>query len=115
MGDVSRKKFLCANMVTVNAEGYLVNASQWTQEWAEQVAAQKKIQLTQAHWIIIKELRAFYQEYELVPSMRVWMKLIRQHLSEEQASTLYVTQLFSSHPLKIAAMISGLPKPKQCL
>lgn len=102
-------------MVAVNTEGYLVNADQWTQEWAEQIAAQEKIQLTSEHWVIIKSLRAFYQEYELVPSMRVWMKLIRQDLSEEQASTLYIAQLFSSHPLKMAARISGLPKPKQCL
>ena len=115
MGGISYSAFLCANMVEFDREGYLKHCNQWTSELAEQIAAQENIQLTPEHWAIIEGLRFFYQHYELVPSMRVWLKLIRQQLGEAQVSTLYVSQLFSSQPLKVAARIAGLPKPKQCL
>lgn len=102
-------------MVVFDREGYLIDLTQWTPALAEQIAAEENIQLTPEHWQIIQDLRAFYQQYELVPSMRVWLKLIRQQLSETQASTLHISQLFSTQPLKVAARIAGLPKPKQCL
>ncbi len=115
MGRFSRAIRLCANLVMFDRNGYLTDITQWTPELAEMIAAQEQIQLTPEHWIIIEGLRIFYQTYELIPNMRVWAKLIRQQLGDMQASTLYITQLFSAQPLKVAARIAGLPKPKQCL
>ena len=116
MGEVGDKYFRCTNMVAlVDREGYLKQFDQWTPEWAQATAEQAAIVLTSSHWAIIHILRDFYCAYQLVPSMRVWSKLIREKMPETCASTLYLSQLFTAHPLKIAARIAGLPKPKQCL
>ena len=102
-------------MVDFDREGYLKDINQWTPTLAEDIAIELSIQLTPQHWIIIEGLRDFYQTYQLIPSMRVWLKLIRQQPHFANASTLYLAQLFSSQPLNIATRIAGLPKPKQCL
>lgn len=116
MGGISGRFFGYTNVVVlVDREGYLKQFDQWTPEWAQTTAEQASIMLTSSHWIIIQILRDFYCAYQLVPSMRVWSKIIREKIGEEYASTLYLSQLFSTHPLKVAARIAGLPKPKQCL
>ena len=102
-------------MVEFDRDGYLKDMRQWTPELAEKISAELAIQLTPQHWMLMAGLRDFYQTYQLIPSMRVWLKLIRQQPNFASASTLYLAQLFSSQPLNIATRIAGLPKPKQCL
>ena len=45
--------------------GYLVNAEDWSEELATQIATQEKLELSERHWDVIKHLRDefFKQEH----------------------------------------------------
>ena len=38
----------------VDAEGYLVNPGDWSEDWARQAAEDEKIDLTQEHWTALE-------------------------------------------------------------
>jgi len=99
----------------LDPEGYLVNLNDWSESLAEQLAAQDGIQLTLAHWEILRLLRQFYQQFELSPAMRPFSRYLQQELSAEKARSIYLMQLFGASPAKAAARIAGLPKPDNCL
>ncbi|MEH6556772.1 MAG: TusE/DsrC/DsvC family sulfur relay protein [Oceanicoccus sp.] len=96
-------------------EGFLKNLDAWDCATATAIAAKEGLQLTDQHWELIMLLRRFYQEFELSPAMRPLVKYVGQHLGKEKGSSLYLLQLFPGSPAKIAAKISGLPKPDNCL
>jgi tRNA 2-thiouridine synthesizing protein E len=99
----------------LDKEGFLRCLADWDRDVAVILARRENIQLTQQHWEIIDLLRQFYRQFELSPAMRPLVKYIRQHLGEEQASSLYLLQLFPGSPAKIGSKIAGLPKPDNCL
>lgn len=99
----------------VDAEGYLKDLRDWSNEAAEQIAANEGIQLSEAHWEVIHLLRQVYQEYQHSPVTRVFVKLMAQHLGENKGRSIYLLQLFPDTPMRKACKIAGLPKPTNCL
>jgi TusE/DsrC/DsvC family sulfur relay protein len=93
--------------VEVNAEGYLKNMNDWTQDIAREIAAKEKIQLTEKHFEVINWLRA--KQAEGTPlSMR---KVGASGLVD--LKQFYA--LFPGGPLKISSKIAGIPKPASCI
>ncbi|AMX02482.1 TusE/DsrC/DsvC family sulfur relay protein [Microbulbifer thermotolerans] len=101
--------------IALDKEGYLRNLEDWSPAVAEQLAGAEKIELTEAHWEVIRLLQAFYKEFELSPAMRPLVKYIGQHLGAEKGKSIYLMQLFPPSPAKVASKIAGLPKPTNCL
>jgi tRNA 2-thiouridine synthesizing protein E len=102
-------------MADVDNEGFLRDLSTWNESVAETLAAQEGIALTPAHWDVIRMLRAFYRSTGVAPAMRPLVKLAREHLGAERASSIYLLGLFPGNPAKVAAKIAGLPRPTNCL
>lgn len=102
--------------LALDNQGYLLDSKSWSPCIAKQLAAQDNLLLTQEHWHIIKALRAFYAEYQLVPNNRVFLQLIRQAMTtEEQICNDWLVQLFNPiSPVAQAARIAGLPKGRNC-
>jgi len=95
--------------VQVNDEGFLVDADQWTEEMAVELARKEGIDpLTDRHWQIIHFMRSEYLAKGTGPSVRVLGKTSGVSIKE-----LY--QLFPKGPAKVAARIAGTPKPKGCI
>jgi TusE/DsrC/DsvC family sulfur relay protein len=93
--------------VEVNAEGYLKNMNDWTQDIAREIATKEKIQLTEKHFEVINWLRA--KQAEGTPlSMR---KVGASGLVD--LKQFYA--LFPGGPLKISSKIAGIPKPASCI
>lgn len=101
--------------IAVDPEGYLRNLDDWNEAVAEQLAAQEAIQLTEAHWEILRVLRQFYQQFEMSPAMRPLIKAIAAELGSEKGKSIYLMSLFPGSPAKLASKIAGLPKPTNCL
>lgn len=101
--------------IPTDKEGYLKNLSDWSRVVAEAIAQQEQITLTEQHWEIIHLLRAFYQQFEISPAMRVLVKTVGQQLGEEKGRSIYLMKLFPESPAKLAAKFAGLPKPTNCL
>ncbi|GAB6142134.1 sulfurtransferase TusE [Methylosoma difficile] len=98
-----------------NDQGFLLNAADWNEAIAEQLAQQNGLMLTDAHWEIIRFIRSYYQEYKHLPNARVFTKAIAKTLSESKGNSRYLHQLFPDGPLKYACKVAGLPKPPTCL
>lgn len=96
-------------------QGFLVELSDWNEYIAQEIAKEEGIELTEAHWEVIHALRAFYQEFEVSPAMRILVKLCKERLGEDKGSSIYLLGLFPDSPAKLASKIAGLPKPTNCL
>jgi len=99
---------------TLDNDGYLADLDQWNTNVAEQLAALEGITLTPAHWEVIEALRSFYQQYQLAPSQRPFVKHIANTLGTAKGNSIYLMQLFPESPAKVAARIAGLPRPTNC-
>lgn len=99
----------------LNEYGYLVDRSCWNKEIANALASKEDIQLTDEHWLVIYFLRDFYQAYEVIPPLRIFIKNLKEAHGTELANSLKLHQLFPESPLKYACMIAGIPKPKHCM
>ncbi len=102
---------------SLDAEGYLKDLSQWNAEIAGAFASSIDLELTESHWELIHLMRQFYQEFDLSPAMRPFIKYITQHLGSDKGKSIYLMQLFpgDGSPVKRIALIAGLPKPDNCL
>ncbi|MDC9728485.1 MAG: TusE/DsrC/DsvC family sulfur relay protein [Methyloprofundus sp.] len=96
-------------------QGFLLDKAEWTEEIAQQLAKIEGIELSLAHWEILKFIRKFYQDYEYLPNARVFTKAIKNELGAEKGNSRYLLKLFPEGPLKYACKIAGLPKPPSCL
>ena len=95
--------------IKFNEEGFLVDANEWTEEVARQLAEQEGImQLTDRHWAVINFMRKEYKDNGEVPT-------IRRLKNAGGIPTKDLYELFPNGPAKKAARIAGLPKPKGCV
>jgi len=100
---------LAGTTVDVDAEGFLTDPTQWTEELATEIARANGIaELTPRHWQVVNYMRATYLDTGQAPSIRSLGKQSGVPVKE-----LY--QLFPKGPAKLAAMIGGIPKPRGCI
>lgn len=96
-------------------EGYLLDWTEWTEDAAKVLAKQCEIELTDAHWEIIRFLREYYGEYQISPAVRVLTKAVGKRLGADKGDTKHLYKLFPIGPGKMATNIAGLPKPEGCV
>ncbi len=97
----------------INDDGYLLNPSDWTDELAQQLAANEQIELSSLHWQIIRFAREYYLSHHDIPKMRTIITHLR--LKYPDMNSAAVHRLFPLSPALQIAKIAGLPKPKKCL
>ena len=94
--------------VSVDAEGYMTDPSQWNGEIAKELAASLGInELTQQHWDLLNWL--LQQHFDGVEVN------IRKVGASGICDIKQFYQLFPNGPLKNASKIAGLKKPTSCL
>jgi tRNA 2-thiouridine synthesizing protein E len=95
--------------VDINDEGFLTDATQWTPDVAQAIADEVGIgPLTEKHWTVINFCRDDTVAVGQSPGLRRISKNSGVNMKE-----LY--QLFPKGPGKLAALVSGLPKPQGCI
>ncbi len=95
--------------VELNDEGFLLDSSQWTTEVAETLARESGIApLSDQHWQVITFCREDAAREGQPPGLRRISKLSGVGMKD-----LY--RLFPKGPGKLAARVSGLPKPQGCV
>ena len=92
----------------IDAEGYLANRDDWSEELAKELAAKMGIELGDEHWKVVNTARAIEAESGSSPGLR---KISKR--SETPIKSIY--KLFPDGPAKLIAKIAGIPKPKSCL
>lgn len=94
--------------VQTDAEGYLANKDDWSEDLATELATELGVTLSDEHWKVINAARAIEAESGSSPGLR---KISKR--SETPIKAIY--KLFPDGPAKLVAKIAGIPKPKSCL
>lgn len=102
-------KTLAGKTVQVDDEGFLVNADDWTEAMAPELAKDAALgELTEKHWQVVRFMRADFKEKGQIPT-------IRRINNTSGVTTKELYSLFPGGPAKKAALIAGLGKPQGCV
>jgi tRNA 2-thiouridine synthesizing protein E len=92
-----------------DAEGFLTDPAQWSEEIAEAIARESGIpELTDRHWLVVTFMRDRFLTTGSAPSIRALGK-------ESGVPVKELYALFPKGPAKLAAKIGGIPKPRGCI
>ncbi|AMO82009.1 MAG: sulfurtransferase TusE [Hafnia sp.] len=101
--------------IETDAQGYLLNSSDWSEELVPLLAMEEGIELSEAHWEVVRFVREFYMEFNTSPAIRMLVKAMTQKYGEEKGNSRYLYRLFPKGPAKQATKLAGLPKPVKCI
>ncbi|MBV1705350.1 MAG: TusE/DsrC/DsvC family sulfur relay protein [Hyphomicrobiales bacterium] len=92
-----------------DAEGYLVDASAWTEDWARETAKSLGIEMTDQHWEAVRFMRAFQDERQVSPDVR----FVIRHLTETfGVDRNRMFELFPYGYAGQACKIAGMRRPR---
>ncbi len=94
--------------VAVDAEGFMTEFEQWSEDIGVFLAEQIGIELTDRHWEVIRFVRADYQAQGETPTLRRVSTI-------GGVPTKELFQLFPKKPAKKMSYIAGVPKPHGCV
>ncbi len=82
----------------------------WTEEVASSIARMESIQLTDAHWSVIRFLRDHYAQHGTSQHARVLSDALEAKF-QIQGGLKYLYSLFPDGPVTQGARIAGVPVP----
>ena len=95
---------------TLDAEGYLVDPSQWSEEIALTLAESEGIELGPDHWDVLRFMRRYYEENRVAADARFAIR----HLGERYGAAAR-NRLFELFPYGYpgqACRIAGMKRPR---
>ena len=99
--------------VLTDSEGYLVDPSDWSEDFARALAAQEGLALTEEHWEVIRFLRARFARNGVQTTVRDMIQHFRQVWGRERGSNRYLHQIFPrGGPQKQGNRLAGLLRTK---
>jgi len=101
--------------IETDAEGFLANLEDWSEEVAVALSQQDQLELGDKHWLVINWIRNYYAEYGTSPNLRAITKTIGNDLGDEYSDKKYLFDLFPYGPAKQAGRYAGMPKPTGCV
>lgn len=99
-------------MLEVDAEGYLVDPAQWSEQVAEELARQEGIVLGAEHWAVIRFMREYYKRHQIAPDARHVMKHLAAYKGPDEAARNDLFVLFPYGYVKQACRIAGMRRPR---
>ncbi len=101
--------------IETDAQGYLANLDDWSEDVANFLSSQDQLALEERHWQVINWIRDYYAETGTAPNLRLITKLLPNDLGEEYGDKKYLFDLFPYGPAKQACRYAGMPKPTGCV
>jgi tRNA 2-thiouridine synthesizing protein E len=93
-----------------DAEGYLVDPSEWNEDVARVLAQDENIVLNDDHWDVLHFMREFYEEHQVAADARFVIKHLSERMGREAQKQLFV--LFPYGYVKQACKIAGMRRPR---
>ncbi|GAA1599600.1 MULTISPECIES: TusE/DsrC/DsvC family sulfur relay protein [Kribbella] len=94
--------------IHTDAEGFLTEYGEWSEELAGQLAERIGIELTDQHWTVIRFLRDDYLTHGETATLR-------RTSTQTGIGVKQLFVLFPGKPAKKMAYVAGLPKPRGCV
>ena len=99
--------------VLTDSEGYLVDPSDWSEDFARVLAGQEGLELTAEHWEVIRFLRASYARNGTQATVRDMVAHFREVWGRERGSNRSLHRIFPrGGPQKQGNRLAGLLRTK---
>jgi tRNA 2-thiouridine synthesizing protein E len=99
--------------IETDAEGYLRNLSDWSEEFARVQARSEGLVLTDEHWEVIRFLRSYFQEHGVQAQVRVMIRHFARVWGPERGNNHYLHAIFpNGGPQKQGNRLAGLLRTK---
>ena len=99
--------------VATDSEGYLVDLDDWSEGFALALAREEGLELTPAHWEVIRFLREYFHEHRVQPQVRVMIRHFTQVWGPERGSNHHLHEMFPiGGPQKQGNRLAGLLRTK---
>jgi len=113
MSNLTGKLLVNGREIETDAEGYLVDLGDWSEEFARAQARREGLALTAEHWELLRFLREHFQERGVQPQVRVMIKHFARAWGPERGNNHYLHALFpNGGPQKQGNRLAGLLKTK---
>lgn len=99
-----------SDMPERDAEGYLIEPNDWTEEVAQALAREENITLSDDHWDAIRFMRAYYDEHQIAADARYVIKHLAERFGRDAQKKLF--ELFPYGYVKQACKIAGMRRPR---
>lgn len=98
------------NMPERDAEGYLIEPGDWSEDVARALAREENIELSDDHWDAITFMRDFYEENQVAADARFVIKHLAERMGKDAHKKLF--ELFPYGYVKQACKIAGMRRPR---
>lgn len=98
------------DMPTRDGEGYLVEPNEWSEEVAQELARDLSIELVDDHWDVIRFMRQWYDEHQVIPDARHVFKHLDLRFPGHGRARLF--ELFPYGYVGQACKLAGMKRPR---
>jgi tRNA 2-thiouridine synthesizing protein E len=98
--------------IELDEEGYLVDHDDWDEAVAAELARRENIDLTDAHWKVLRFMREFLAERQLIPDARFAIRYVARELGAGDTARDRLFELFPYGYVKQACKIAGMRRPR---
>jgi tRNA 2-thiouridine synthesizing protein E len=99
--------------VHTDAEGYLKNLDDWSEDYAMALAKEEGLLLTDQHWQVIQFLRDYFAEHNVQAQVRVMVKHFSEKWGTEMGSNRRLHDMFpKGGPQKQGNRLAGLMRTR---
>ena len=111
--DVTRQIDFPSGSVTVDEAGYLIDPKDWTRDFAQQIAQQEEIPLSDLHWDILDFMRAYHDEHGIAADARFALEFLGlQYGLDRGGAKKMLFELFPYGYVKQACKMAGMRQPR---
>ena len=94
-------------------EGYLLDPEAWNDDIARRLAAQEKLELTDATWSILRFMREYWHEHQVAPDVRHVLGFMTSEQGvDKRTAKDQLFQLFPYGYVQQACKVAGMIKPR---
>ena len=99
--------------VHTDAEGYLQNLDDWSEDFAMALAKEEDLILTDQHWEVIRFLREYFTEHNVQAQVRAMVKHFSEKWGTEMGSNRRLHDMFpKGGPQKQGNRLAGLMRTR---
>ena len=94
-------------------EGYLVDPNEWTHDLALRVAREEELDLGRDHWIVIRFVREYFEEHQVIPDVRHVTAFLSSNMNiDKKTAKAILFDIFPYGYVKQACKIAGMKRPR---
>lgn len=97
----------------VDAEGYLVDPTEWDEAVARELARGENIELDEDYWQVLRFMRNYWDEHHIAPDVRHVVSHLAKDLGlEKKVAKERLFKLFPYGYVQQACKLAGMQKPR---